>query len=53
VIHADILHNNWYQRLKAAGKRLIAVQGESLLGVAGQLEAGGAASSGAAARIVN
>jgi hypothetical protein len=28
VIHADLLHNSWHQRLKAMGKRLIAVQGK-------------------------
>jgi hypothetical protein len=27
VIHADVLHNSWYQRVKAMGKRFIAVQG--------------------------
>uniref|UniRef100_A0A383V7X4 Uncharacterized protein n=1 Tax=Tetradesmus obliquus TaxID=3088 RepID=A0A383V7X4_TETOB len=26
VIHADVLHNSWHQRLRAMGKRLIAVQ---------------------------
>jgi hypothetical protein len=27
VIHADLLHNHWHQRLKAAGKRLLSVTG--------------------------
>jgi hypothetical protein len=28
VIHADLVHNHWYQRLKASGKRLLGVTGE-------------------------
>jgi hypothetical protein len=29
VIHADLLHNHWHQRLKAAGKRFLGVTGTS------------------------
>jgi hypothetical protein len=30
VIHGDLMHNRWANRLKARGKALLALQGESL-----------------------
>lgn len=35
VIHADLVHNHWYQRLKASGKRLLGVTGVSVGGSVG------------------